>query len=133
MERELSELRAQLAAEQAARVAADRTAAVADAQREAADIARIQANERLANAESREHQVRAQLAEAQAAHERTREKLTEVVGLEAGAQAELRMLREQIEAAKPTPESAPDQQCFEGFGPFDDSAHVRKARCSLIQ
>lgn len=110
LERELSELRAQLAAEQAARVAADRTAAVADAQREAADIARIQANERLANAESREHQVRAQLAEAQAAHERTREKLTEVVGLEAGAQAELRMLREQIEAAKPTPESAPDQQ-----------------------
>ncbi|MBT1536547.1 DNA-binding protein [Ralstonia solanacearum] len=110
LERELSELRAQLAAEQATRVAAERAAAVAEAQREAADTARMQANERLANAESRESQVRAQLAEAQAAHERTREKLTEVVGHEAGAQAELRMLREQIEGAKPEPEPEPGQQ-----------------------
>ncbi|MHA6823952.1 DNA-binding protein [Ralstonia pseudosolanacearum] len=113
LERDLSELRAQLATEQAARVAADRAAAVADAQREAADTARLQANERLANAESRENQVRTHLAEAQAAHERTREKLTEVVGLEAGAQAELRMLREQVEATKPAPEPAPGQQADE--------------------
>lgn len=108
LERDLAELRTQLAAEQANRVAADRAAAVAEAQRDAADTARLQANERLASAEAREHQVRAQLAEAQAAHERTREKLTEVVGLEAGAQAELKMLREQVEAAKPAP--APGQQ-----------------------
>ncbi|WP_197339762.1 DNA-binding protein [Ralstonia solanacearum] len=110
LERDLSELRAQLAAEQSARVGSDRTAAVAEAQRDAADSARVQANERLASAESREHQVRAQLAEAQAAHERTREKLTEVVGLEAGAQAELRMLREQIGTAKVAPEPASSQQ-----------------------
>ncbi|WP_223270568.1 DNA-binding protein [Ralstonia pseudosolanacearum] len=110
LERELSELRAQLTAEQATRIAADRAAAVAEAQRDAADTARMQANERLANAETRENQVRAQLAEAQAAHERTREKLTEVVGLEAGARAELRLLREQIEATKPAPESAADPQ-----------------------
>lgn len=110
LERDLNELRAQLAAEQSARVSSDRTAAVAEAQRDAADSARIQANERLASAESREHQVRAQLAEAQAAHERTREKLTEVVGLEAGAQAELRMLREQIGTAKVAPEPASSQQ-----------------------
>lgn len=110
LERELSELRAQLAAEQATRVASDRAAAVAEAQRDAADTARMQANERLANAESRENQVRAQLADAQAAHERTREKLTEVVGLEAGAQAELRMLREQVGATKPAPAPSPSQQ-----------------------
>ncbi|WP_247351335.1 DNA-binding protein [Ralstonia pseudosolanacearum] len=110
LERDLSELRTQMATEQAARVAADRAAAVAEAQRDAADTARMQANERLVSAESREHQVRTQLAEAQAAHERTREKLTEVVGLEAGAQAELRMLREQVEATKPAPEPAPSQQ-----------------------
>lgn len=110
LERDLNELRAQLAAEQAARVAADRAAAVAEAQRDAADTARMQANERLASAESREHQVRVQLAEAQVAHERTREKLTEIVGFEAGARAELRLLREQIEATKPAPASAADPQ-----------------------
>ncbi len=111
LERDLNELRAQLAAEQAARVAADRAAAVAEAQRDAADTARMQANERLASAESREHQVRVQLAEAQVAHERTREKLTEIVGFEAGARAELRLLREQIEATKPAaPVSAADPQ-----------------------
>ncbi|MDO3615292.1 DNA-binding protein [Ralstonia pseudosolanacearum] len=109
LERDLAELRTQLAAEQATRIAADRAAAVAEAQRDAADTGRMQANERLANAESREHQVRAQLAEAQAAHERTREKLTEVVGLEAGAQAELRMLREQVEASKPATKPEPEQ------------------------
>ncbi|MDB0543320.1 DNA-binding protein [Ralstonia solanacearum] len=110
LERDLSELRTQMAAEQTARVAADRAAAVAEAQRDAADTARMQANERLVSAEAREHQVRTQLAEAQAAHERTREKLTEVVGLEAGAQAELRMLREHVEATMPAPEPAPSQQ-----------------------
>ncbi len=47
--------------------------------------------------------MRAYLAEAQAAHNRTREKLTEVVGLEAGARAELRLLRD-------APESATGQQ-----------------------
>ncbi|MBB6592706.1 DNA-binding protein [Ralstonia solanacearum] len=110
LERDLGELRMQLAAEQAARVAADRAAAVAEAQRDAADTARMQADERLASAESREHQVRVQLAEAQTAHERTREKLTEVVGFEAGARAELRLLREHIEATKPVPASATDPQ-----------------------
>lgn len=110
LERDLSELRTQLATEQAARVVADRAAAVAEAQRDAAETARMQANERLAHAESRESQVRKQLSEAQTAHERTREKLTEVVGLEAGARAELRMLREQVEALKPKPEPAPGEQ-----------------------
>ncbi|MCK4118430.1 DNA-binding protein [Ralstonia nicotianae] len=109
LERELGELRTQIATEQATRVAADRAAAVAEAQRDAADTARMQANERLASAESRENQVRAQLAEAQAARERTRDKLTEVVGLEAGAQAELKMLRVQMEAANPPQDTASGQ------------------------
>ncbi|ENZ77772.1 MULTISPECIES: DNA-binding protein [Ralstonia] len=110
LERDLSEQRTLLATEQSARVAADRAAAVAEAQRDAADTARMQADERLTQAESRESQVRTQLSEAQAAHELTREKLTEVVGLEAGARAELRMVREQVEALKPTPEPAPRER-----------------------
>ncbi|MGT2509619.1 DNA-binding protein [Cupriavidus basilensis] len=101
LEDELVQLRAQLAAEQTARMEADKMAAVAEARRAAAEAAQAQAEARLASAEQREGRVRVELAEAQAAHQSTRERLTEAVGVAAGAQAELKAWREkQAEAAK---------------------------------
>lgn len=94
LETELSELRGQLVSEQAAGTAADKAAAVAEAQRVAAMAAQAQAEARLATMDARAGQERADLAAAHAEHRITREKLTEAVGIAAAAQAELRALRD---------------------------------------
>lgn len=95
LEQEIEAVRAQLVGEQAARAEAEKTAAVANAQRAAEETARQRAESRLTSAESREDEARKELAEAHAAHQSTSDKLTEAVRAAASAQAELRELRAQ--------------------------------------
>ncbi|MGT2460110.1 DNA-binding protein (plasmid) [Cupriavidus basilensis] len=96
LEAELAALRASLLAEQTARNAADKAAAVAEARRVAAEAAQQQAEARLASGEQREAQVRKDVADAMAAHLATREKLVETVAAAATAEAELKALRDQV-------------------------------------
>lgn len=117
LEEELLQLRAQLVAGQAARTEADKMAAVAEARRAAAEAAQAQAEARLASAEQREGRVRVELVEAQAAHQSTRERLTEAVGAAAGAQAELKALRERLaDAAKQAETNGPAELDAHGAG-----------------
>ncbi|WP_439672873.1 DNA-binding protein [Cupriavidus necator] len=98
LEDELVAVRGQWGSEQALRAAADKTAAVAEAQRAAEEAARQRAEARLSSAETREGQARQELREVHAAHQSTRDKLIEAVSLAAEAQAELRALRAHLEA-----------------------------------
>ncbi|WP_059414333.1 DNA-binding protein [Cupriavidus basilensis] len=111
LEAEILEVRALLAAEQTARVEADKTAAtavadalqaaaVAEAQRAAAVAAQTQAEARLATVEKREEQAHSDLVAAHTAHQATREQLTSAVGSAAAAQAELKALREAVKPRK---------------------------------
>ncbi|MGT2457773.1 DNA-binding protein [Cupriavidus basilensis] len=98
LEREMAELRGQLEQSRAARVEADKSAAVAEAQRAGEQAARQQAEARLARAEEREQQTRQELTDAIAAHQVTRDRLVEAVGTGSAAQAELKQRRAQDEA-----------------------------------
>lgn len=98
LEREAADLRGQLELARTARVEAEKSAAVAEAQRAGEQAAQQQAEARLARAEEREQQTRKDLADAIAAHQATRERLVESVGLASAAQAELKQRRVQDDA-----------------------------------
>ncbi|WP_416047323.1 DNA-binding protein [Cupriavidus basilensis] len=105
LEREAGDLREQLEQARAARVEAEKLAAVAEAQRAGEQAAQLQAEARLVRAEEREQQSRKDLADAIAAHQLTRERLVESVGLASAAQAELKQYRVQDDAkGEPTGE-----------------------------
>jgi len=99
LEQELAVLRNQVTDEQSRRTAAEQGAAVAEAIRQAAEAARERAEARLESAEAREAETRKELATSHAAHESTRDKLIEAASQAAGAAAELKEVRAQIEAS----------------------------------
>ena len=103
LEREAADLREQLELARTARVEAEKSAAVAEAQRAGEQAAQRQAEARLARAEEREQQTRKDLADAIAAHQLTRERLVESVGLASAAQAELKQRRVQDDAKGASP------------------------------